>query len=95
MEKIFDRYTHISKNRWMPIDETIKPNLNILKLSKEKYSTEAWEINPNNSRKKYIIFFHGLGQNTSSNQDIYKKILKKGYALLAQNTANLERIQTK
>ncbi len=83
MEKIFDRYTHISKNRWMPIDETIKPNLNILKLSKEKYSTEAWEINPNNSRKKYIIFFHGLGQNTSSNQDIYKKILKKGYALLA------------
>lgn len=83
MEKVFDRYTHISKHRWAPIDQIIKPNLNVLKLSKGKYSTEAWEINPNNNRKKYIIFFHGLGQNISSNQDIYKKILKKGYAVLA------------
>ena len=83
MEKVFDRYTHISKNRWMPIDEVIKPNLNVLKLSNGKYETEAWEINPNNKKKKYIIFFHGLGQNISSNQDIYKKILKKGYAVLA------------
>lgn len=83
MEKVFDRYTHISKNRWMPIDEVIKPNLNVLKLSNGKYKTEAWEINPNNQKKKYIIFFHGLGQNISSNQDIYKKILKKGYAVLA------------
>ena len=83
MEKVFDRYTHISKNRWAPIDQIIKPNLNVLKLSKGKYSTEAWEINPDNNRKKYIIFFHGLGQNISSNQDIYKKILKKGYAVLA------------
>ncbi|CDE43739.1 uncharacterized protein BN776_00929 [Clostridium sp. CAG:768] len=83
MEKVFDRYTHISKNRWMPIDEVIKPNLNVLKLSNGKYKTEAWEINPNNKKKKYIIFFHGLGQNISSNQDIYKKILKKGYAVLA------------
>lgn len=83
MEKVFDRYTYISKNRWAPIDQIIKPHLNVLKLSKGKYSTEAWEINPNNNRKKYIIFFHGLGQNISSNQDIYKKILKKGYAVLA------------
>ena len=83
MEKVFDRYTHISKNRWMPIDEVIKPNLNVLKLSNGKYKTEAWEINPNNKKKKNIIFFHGLGQNISSNQDIYKKILKKGYAVLA------------
>lgn len=83
MEKVFDRYTHISKNRWMPIDEVIKPNLNVLKLSNGKYKTEAWKINPNNKKKKYIIFFHGLGQNISSNQDIYKKILKKGYAVLA------------
>ena len=83
MEKVFDRYTHISKNRWMPIDEVIKPILNVLKLSNGKYKTEAWEINPNNKKKKYIIFFHGLGQNISSNQDIYKKILKKGYAVLA------------
>ncbi len=83
MEKVFDRFTHISKNRWTPIDQIIKPNLNVLKLSKGKYSTEAWEINPDNNRKKYIIFFHGLGQNISSNQDIYKKILKKGYAVLA------------
>lgn len=83
MEKVFDRYTHISKNRWMPIDEVIKPNLNVLKLSNGKYKTEAWEINTNNKKKKYIIFFHGLGQNISSNQDIYKKILKKGYAVLA------------
>lgn len=83
MEKVFDRYTHISKNRWMPIDETIKPKLKIFTISNGEYKTEAWEINPNNKLNKYIIFFHGLGQNISSNQEIYKKILKKGYSILA------------
>lgn len=83
MEKVFERYTHISKNRWMPIDEAIKPNLKVFTISKGKYKTETWEINPDNKLNKYIIFFHGLGQNVSSNQEIYKKILKKGYSILA------------
>lgn len=82
MEKVFDRYTHISKNRWMPIDNLIKPNLKVITLSKGKHKIEAWEINPNNNNK-YVIFYHGLGQNISSNQEMYKKILNKGYGLLA------------
>ena len=82
MEKVFDRYTYISKNRWFPIDKTIKPHLKVLQLAKGKSNAEAWEINPQNS-KKYIIFYHGLGQNISSNQEMYKKIIDKGYAVLA------------
>ncbi len=82
MEKVFDRYTYISKNRWFPVDETIKPHLKILQLSKGNANLEAWEINPENS-KKYIIFYHGIGQNISSNQEMYKKIINKGYAVLA------------
>ena len=82
MEKVFDRYTYISKDRWFPIDETIKPHLKVLNLLNGKNSMELWDINPDKS-KKYIIFYHGLGQNVSSNQEMYKKILDKGYAVLA------------
>ena len=83
MEKVFDRYTYISKNRWFPIDETIKPHLKVLNLLNGKNSMELWDINPDKS-KKYIIFYHGLGQNVSSNQEMYKKILDKGYAVLSK-----------
>ena len=82
MEKVFDRFTHISKNRWFPIDDAIKPNLKVVKLRKGKISAQAWDINPYNS-KKYIIFYHGLGQNITSNQEMYKKIIDKGYAVLS------------
>lgn len=82
MEKAFNRYSYISKNRWVPVDETIKPSLKVLNLLKGKNNIEAWEINPARS-EQYIIFYHGLGQNISSNQEMYKRILDKGYAVLA------------
>lgn len=82
MEKAFDRFTYISKNRWMPVDESLKSHLKIFNFTKGKNTTEVWDINPNNT-EKYVIFYHGLGQNVSSNQEMYKKIIEKGYAVLA------------
>ena len=90
MQKIFDRYSVISKNRWFPIDEALKPHLKTLALTKGKKTIQIWDINPNNS-KKYVIFYHGLGQNISSNQEMYKKILEKGYAVLAPEYNSFEK----
>ena len=82
MNKVFDRFTYISKNRWLPVDNTIKPYLKTGEILSGKQRIPYWEINPDNS-KKYIIFYHGLGQNISTNQEMYKKIIDKGYGVLA------------
>ena len=76
MNKVFDRFTYISKNRWLPVDKNLKPYLKTGNIQNEKQKIPFWEINPGNSQK-YIIFYHGLGQNISTNQEMYKKIIDK------------------
>lgn len=92
MNKIFDRFTYISKNRWFPVDKTIKPYLKEGNIQAGKNQMQFWEINPNNS-KKYIIFYHGLGQNISTNQPMYKSILDKGYGVLAPEYMSFEKTE--
>ncbi len=82
MNKVFDRFTYISKNRWLPVDKNLKPYLKTGNIQNEKQKIPFWEINPGNSQK-YIIFYHGLGQNISTNQEMYKKIIDKGYGVFA------------
>ncbi len=82
MEKFLKRYKYISKNRIYPVDKEIQQSLQIITLKTRNNVSKVWDINPDNS-DKYIIFYHGLGQNISSNQEFYKSALKKGYGLLA------------
>lgn len=82
MNKILDRFTYISKNRWFPVEDSLKPYLKTGNITNGKQKIPFWEINPYNS-KKYIIFYHGLGQNISTNQEIYKKVIEKGYGVFA------------
>lgn len=42
----------------------------------------AWDINPNNS-DKYVLFLHGMAQNVSNYQPIYKSITDKGVGVFA------------
>lgn len=90
MNKVFDRFTYISKNRWFPADKTLKPYLKTGEIQNGKSKIPFWEINPNNS-KKYIIFYHGLGQNISTNQPMYKKIIDKGYGVLAPEYVSFDK----
>ena len=82
MRKVFDRFMYISKKRKFGIDNDLKDSIKVIKLKMKKNSSVAWDINPNNS-KKYIIFYHGLGQNITSNQELYKAIIQKGYGVFA------------
>ena len=82
MHRIFDRFTYISKLRKFAVDKELKSYLKTIELKTGKNVFQAWDINPNNS-KRYIIFYHGLGQNITSNQELYKSIIKKGYGVFA------------
>ena len=76
------RFVLQSRSHRMPIDEELKNYLKIIKLKYKKETYEAFDINPNNA-KEYIVFYHGLGQNITSNQHFYKSVIKKGYGILA------------
>ncbi len=82
MRGILNRFINISKLRRFVIDKELKNSINVVYLKAGKNISQAWDINPDNS-KKYIIFYHGLGQNITSNQELYKSMLKKGYGVLA------------
>lgn len=77
----FDRFSAMSKKKWYPIDETLAPFTKTLNFQKGKHIFNALDINPTNSRK-YVIFYHGVGQNVSFNQEFYKRAIEKGYGVL-------------
>ena len=77
----FDRFSAISKKKWYPIDSVLAPFVKTLKLQKGTHTLNALDINPTDS-KKYVIFYHGLGQNISFNQELYKRMVDKGYGVL-------------
>lgn len=81
-QKACDRFIMQSRLRRTPIDQELKNYLKIVKLKHGKETYEAFDINPDNV-KQYIVFYHGLGQNVTSNQHFYKSIIKKGYGVLA------------
>lgn len=82
MRGILGRFTNISKVRKFNIDKDFINSLKIVSIKTGKGTSQAWDINPNNS-KKYIIFYHGIGQNITSNQELYKTMIKKGYGVFA------------
>lgn len=92
MNKVFDRFTYISKNRWVPVDKSIKPFLKKGNIQVGKEKMQFWEINPNNA-KKYIIFYHGIGQNISTNQQMYKSIINKGYGVIAPEYISFDKTE--
>ena len=92
MNKVFDRFTYISKNRWVPVDKEIKPFLKKGNIQVGKEKMQFWEINPDNS-KKYIIFYHGIGQNISTNQQMYKSIINKGYGVIAPEYVSFDKTE--
>ena len=82
MDKSVYRFNKMSKYRWHDVSDDLDVGI---KFVAEKFGNKvlhAWDMNPNNS-KKYILFFHGMGQNISSNQALYRKMIKKGFGVLS------------
>lgn len=82
MDNSIARFAEISRRRWHDIDADL--SVGMIDVC-EKFGNsifKAFDLNPNNS-KKYIMFFHGMGQNISSNQPLYRKMIEKGYGVLS------------
>ncbi len=82
MEKVFARFRKISRIRRQQLLPELSKDAKFLQLKSKKSTFEVLDINPNNS-DKYMVFFHGIGQNVTSNQEIYKNMIDKGYGVLA------------
>ncbi len=82
VNKALDKTRQVSKRRRYDLSEDLRACAKFLQLKSKQMSTEILDINPNNS-DKYIVFFHGVGQNVTSNENIYKSIIQKGYGVLA------------
>ena len=82
MEKGLKRFRQISKIRRYKLMPELSEHAKFLQLKDKKDTFEILDINPNNS-DKYMVFFHGIGQNVTSNQEIYKTMIDKGYGVLA------------
>lgn len=69
----------MSRRRIIPLSKTLEPYTHEIAVGK----SYGWDINKNNS-KKYIMMFHGMGQNISNLQALYEDILNEtDYAIFA------------
>lgn len=81
--KLLQRSMIISRSRNMPMDaELLGKVKNIIIKTIDNKNLQCWDINPNNA-KEYILFLHGMSQNITHNQSLYKELSKKGYGILA------------
>ena len=70
--------THIQK-----IIPELEGKIKIVDIKKGKnLKISAWDINPKNS-DSYVIFLHGMAQNISEYQQLYKTILEKKLGVFA------------
>lgn len=73
VNKALNKTIQISKHRRYPLSEELNTSAKFVNLKNNNMSTEVLEINPYNF-DRYIVFFHGIGQNVTSNERIYKSI---------------------
>lgn len=78
------RTISISKRIIQKPDEKIAPFTKVVRLRNEiGKGTYAWDIN-DGKRDKYVVIMHGLSQNITSIQHLYKQIFEQtDYAILA------------
>ena len=82
LDKTFNRFAKISRSKWHEIQDDLRPNFKVVRKEINGHIFNAFDVNPYNE-KKYIIFYHGVGQNITSNQPLYKSMVDKGYGVLS------------
>lgn len=84
LSKLFQRSLIASRRRILEVIPELSPYTNEIGLSKNgKQITYAWDINKDN-RQKYLVALHGMSQNISNLQTLYKNIIENtDYAIIA------------
>ena len=82
-DRYFRRAAQESRKFIKQIIPELKDNLDIIPLrSTKKITISAWDIKPNNS-DQYILFLHGMAQNVSNYQNLYKQVNKQNIGIFA------------
>ena len=76
LQKMFERTLVISRARIQPIIPALIDITKEIPLNSKKKTTYAWDIN-DGTRKKYALILHGMSQNVSNLQPLYKEITEK------------------
>lgn len=73
----------LSQSRIQQIIPELEGKINFVEIKKgSNLKISAWDINPDNS-DTYVIFLHGMAQNISEYQQLYKTILGKKSGVFA------------
>ena len=79
IDRVFTNSLAASRTRIMSVDKKIRPYTKEIPIGK----SYGWDINKDD-RQKYALFLHGMGQNISNVQILYREILAHtDYAVLA------------
>lgn len=77
VDNFFERTLKASKNRFYPIIDALALYHNEVPLKKGNVETYALDFDKENPSGKYVMVLHGLGQNVSAMQPLYKSILEE------------------
>ena len=85
--RYLSKYLNNSAKNSQTTIEDIIPELvgkikNVIIRNGRTQNISAWDIPPKNS-KEYVLFLHGMAQNISNYQPLYKKIADKNIGILA------------
>ena len=82
-DRYFRRVAQESRKFIQQIIPELKNNLDVIPIrSTKKITISAWDIKPNNS-DNYVLFMHGMSQNVSNYQSLYKQINQQNIGILA------------
>ena len=82
-DRYFRRAAQESRKFIKQIIPELKDNLDIIPLrSTKKITISAWDIKPNNS-DQYVLFLHGMAQNVSNYQNLYKQVNKQNIGIFS------------
>lgn len=77
VDKLFDRSLTASRYRISPIAKDLQPFLEEVPLRAKGVDTYAYDITNENGTSKYVLMLHGLGQNISALQPLFRQIITR------------------
>lgn len=82
-DRYFRRVALESRKHLQEIIPELKNKLDVIQIqSTKKVTISAWDIKPNNS-DQYVLFLHGMSQNVSNYQGLYKEINSQNIGVFA------------
>lgn len=81
--RYFRRSAISSQQRLEDLSPILKGKINVLQIKNGRHpAISAWDINPEKS-EKYVFFLHGMAQNITNYQNLYKEIINKRFGVFA------------